>query len=176
MKFFFLTFPKGENWHETPMCHLDHRGLKENQWLCWHLLASGIVVRWPVPTFLPLSKWQCLYYGYSVTALASVARSLVFRNCHEKHISPQRKECNKIGMALKMFTKTIVQLTRVLFSSIKIANSHFFSGILKSRASSDKDGLLRFSKHSTALLFFLKILKSKIWSLVNFLQKSPKGP
>ena len=75
---------------------------------------------------------------------------------------PKGKNVNKIDMALKMFTKTIAQLTWVLFSSIKIANSYFFSGILKSRASSDKDGLLHFSKHSTALLFFLKILKSKI--------------
>lgn len=40
----FLTFPKGENWHKTQMCCLDHRGVEEKQRLCWHLLVCGTVV------------------------------------------------------------------------------------------------------------------------------------
>ena len=40
----FLTFPKGENWHKTQMCRLDHRGVEEKQRLCGHLLVCGTVV------------------------------------------------------------------------------------------------------------------------------------
>lgn len=43
---------------------------------------------------------------------------------------PKGNNINKIGMALKMYTKIIAQLTWVLFSSVKIANSYFSVALL----------------------------------------------
>ena len=74
---------------------------------------------------------------------------------------PKGNNINKVGMALKMYTKTIAQLTWVLFFSVKIANSYFSVALLNQEHHLIK--MVSFvSVNIVLIFFFLKILKSKI--------------